>query len=119
MSEMAEALVSISEKVVNEALVLSPLTRDAIARETYLWLERKARKLPSPNMTDRLSRMKEKIDKMAEELIVMINGDEIILDATSVESATTIQHLVRGSEWFEPHPNFFKLVFNEVTAKGM
>jgi branched-subunit amino acid aminotransferase/4-amino-4-deoxychorismate lyase len=113
-SELGAELQQISRDAVNEALDLSRETREKISSEIYRWLVEDARKANINRLEEHLQRMKKKLKKLSDDLVLKIDEKGLIISAIDVNSEVLITHLVRGSDWFEPHPNLAKAILQTI-----
>jgi hypothetical protein len=115
---IGEDVSEMAWKSVNKGLeTLSPDQVDRVISRLICWLVVETRKLPLPDLDQRINEMTGRIQKMAEDLSVKVNGKVIEVTAKAGKSSDTLALLARGSSWFDGHPNIEidigRAVFNE------
>jgi hypothetical protein len=104
MREFIEGLDEALRQDVNLALVLGPEDRQKVSRLLHDWLENRARKLTTPDLDARMSFMRDRINKLAEELVVEMSEEGgITLSVIDSEASMTLEWITRGSNWFSPY----------------
>jgi hypothetical protein len=80
------------------------------------WLANKARKKSLPDLPVRLQAMSSRIEKLAQVLVIRLDGEKVHVSADG-DAHTTLVLLDRGSDWFEGHQDvaleIAKAVFNK------
>jgi hypothetical protein len=117
MSEIGQALQTISYNAVNEALDVSDDTRQKIAGELHRWLVEDAAKRNVNNLVQQLDRMKPKLQKLGKDLKLTMSEDGLIISADNADSDMLISQLTRGSDWFQPHPNLGRAILQVINGE--
>lgn len=83
---------------------LTDVQRDRIVVLFTNWFNHEARLKPLPDLADRISETVVKLQKMARDLEVAVQGGKIVVKVDA-DSEALLSLLRRGSSWFDPHPD--------------
>ncbi len=92
---------------------LAESDRERLSVMLYTWLATEAKKKPLADLPVRLEKMKDRIDNFSKTVELTFDEDLSFTINAEGDAETTLLYLMRGTDWFDGHPDLPSLLAEE------